>query len=140
RYAGEVLQNDPRRREGDLVRRAGGGVPVEQRLDVGAADVDAILVAQQILQQHLERVGQARQFFLWQRGEAPDLVGLIANLERRACPEAVVHGYLRVVPTIISGAPAACRIGGAEFQAAAESRSQRTSDSITAPPRQRSPS
>ena len=73
-HAGEVLQDDARRREGDFVRRGGRGIPVEQRLDVRARDADAVLEAQQILEQDLQGVGQARELVLRQSREAPDLV------------------------------------------------------------------
>ncbi|MCK7521285.1 MAG: hypothetical protein MZV64_28185 [Ignavibacteriales bacterium] len=36
------------------------GVPVGERLDVAARDVDAVLVAQQVLEQDLQRERQAR--------------------------------------------------------------------------------
>ena len=54
RHAGEILQDDARRREGDLVRRRRLRIPVEQRLDVGARDVDAVFEAQQILEEDLQ--------------------------------------------------------------------------------------
>ena len=51
-------------------------IPVQQRLDVGARDVGAVLEAQQVLEQDLERIGQARDIVRTQRRQAPDLVGL----------------------------------------------------------------
>ena len=60
RDAGEVLQDHARGREGDLLRRLGLRVPRRERLDVLAADADAVLVAQQVLEQHLQREGQPR--------------------------------------------------------------------------------
>ena len=74
-HAGEVLHDDARGRERDLVGGRRLGVPVEQRLDVGARDVHAVFEAQQVLEQDLERVGQARDFFGGQGGEAPVVVG-----------------------------------------------------------------
>ena len=64
RHAGEVLQDDPRGREGDLMRGHGGGVPGQQGLDVALSDIDAILKAQQILKQNLQRIGQAHEALL----------------------------------------------------------------------------
>ena len=60
RHAGEVLHDHARRREGDLVSAAAAfGSQREQRLDVALRDVDAVLEAQQILQQDLQRKRQA---------------------------------------------------------------------------------
>ena len=58
-HAGEVLHDHARGREGDFVRGRGLRVPVQQRFDVLARDVDAVLEAQQVLEQDLQRIGQA---------------------------------------------------------------------------------
>ena len=84
--AGEVLQDDARGREGDLVRGRGGRIPLQQRLDVRARDAHAVLEAQQVLEQDLQRVGQARELVLRQRREAPDLVGAIRRLSVSSAP------------------------------------------------------
>ena len=105
-HAGEVLHDDARRREGDLVRRGCLRVPVEQRLDVGARDVDAVLEAQQILEQDLQRVGEARELVLRQCRQAPDLVSTVPCGQCRARLEAVGHACLRCEPFIISEGPA----------------------------------
>ena len=76
RHAGEVLHQHPGRLEGDLDARLGGGVPAGDRLDVGGADRDAVLEPQDVLQQDLDRVGQAGDVeALLQRVEPEDLVG-----------------------------------------------------------------
>ena len=91
RHAGEVLQDDARGREGDLVRGRRGRVPLEQCLDIGARDAHAVFEAQQILQQDLERVGQPGELVLRQRRQTPDLIRAIPDLECGARPEAVGH-------------------------------------------------
>ncbi len=59
-HAGEVLHQHAAGRVGDLDRRLVGGHPLGHRLDRVLGDRLAVLVAQQVLQQHLQRVGQAR--------------------------------------------------------------------------------
>src|SRR6185437_15254527 len=83
-------------------------VPLEQRLDVGARDADAVLEAQQVLQEYFEGVGKSGDFVLRQRRETPDLIRAIARLEGRACPETVRHACLHEAPASISGAPWPC--------------------------------
>ena len=99
RHAGEVLQDHPRGRERDLLGRLGLGVPGRERLDVLAADADAVLVAQQVLEQHLQREGQPRHVVgRLQRFEAIDLVGAPADLELGARVEGILraHGTVHV--------------------------------------------
>ena len=58
-HAGEVLHQDARRTIGDLdARRAAVGQPAGDRLDRLLRHRAAVLVAQQVLQQHLHRIGQ----------------------------------------------------------------------------------
>ena len=56
--AGEILHQHPRRHEGDLLGRLGLRIPAREGLDVLRRDVHPILVAQQVLQEDLERIGQ----------------------------------------------------------------------------------
>ena len=56
--AGEVLHQHARGAELDLVLDALLRVPAGDRLDVGAGDGLAVLVAQQVLEQDAQRVGQ----------------------------------------------------------------------------------
>ena len=59
RHAGEVLHQHARRPEGDLdARLALVGQPAGHRLDVVLGDGAAVLVAQQVFEQHLHREGQ----------------------------------------------------------------------------------
>ena len=88
--AGEVLHQHPRRLEGDLDAGLGGRVPAGDRLDVGGADRDAVLEPQHVLQQDLDRVGQAGDVeALLQRVEPEDLVVAPAHLEGRTGAEGV---------------------------------------------------
>ena len=89
RHAGEVLQEHARRTEGDLAVGLALGIPLEQRLDVVALDGAIVLVAQEVLEQHLERERQALPAF--ERGEAVQLVRSVADLERAFGPERVRH-------------------------------------------------
>ena len=83
-HAGEVLHDHPRWSERDLMLRGGFGVPIEQRVDVAARHIHAVLEAQQVLEQDLQRVGQSRHLGLRQCAEIPVLVDLSAHLERAA--------------------------------------------------------
>ncbi len=60
RHAGEILHQDAGRAKGDFDGRFGLRVPVCQCLDVLAGNRDAVLVAQQVFEEDLERPGQAR--------------------------------------------------------------------------------
>ena len=88
--AGEVLHQDPGRLEGDLRARLGLRVPAGDRLDVGGGDRLAVLEPQHVLEQNLDRVGQAGDVeALLQRVEAVDLVAAAADLEGGAGAEGV---------------------------------------------------
>ena len=58
--AREVLQQDPRRHEGDFLLEICGGLPLGERSDVVGLDEGVVLTAQQVLQQDLHRVREAR--------------------------------------------------------------------------------
>ena len=60
RHAGEVLEQHPAGPKGDLAVGLRLGVPVGQRLDVVGGDGHAVLVAEQVFQQDLERERQPR--------------------------------------------------------------------------------
>ena len=86
--AGEVLHQDAGGLEGDLDAGLGGGVPGGDRLDVGGADRDAVLEPQHVLQQDLDRVGQAGDVeALLQRVEAEDLVLAAAHRRVERAPK-----------------------------------------------------
>ena len=59
--AGEVLHEHPRRGELDLGVALGRRVPAAERVDLLGGHQLAVLVAQQVLQQHLQAVGQPRR-------------------------------------------------------------------------------
>jgi hypothetical protein len=85
RHTGEVLHQHARGPVGDLLRRLVRRHPLRHRL--GAF---VLAVAQQVLDQHLQRIGQARHVVLLLEGVEPkDLVRLAAHFERRAGTEAV---------------------------------------------------
>jgi hypothetical protein len=54
RNPGEVLHQHARGREGDFTIRFGRRIPAHQRFDVGGGDDHAILVSQQVLEQHAQ--------------------------------------------------------------------------------------
>ena len=90
-HAREVLHDHAGGGEGDFMGRGSLGLPVEEGLDVLARDVHAILEAEQVLQQDLQRVGQPRDLVLRQCRQAPDIVLARADLELLAGLEAVRH-------------------------------------------------
>ena len=91
RHAGEVLHDDARRREGDLARGQFPRVRLGERQDVVASDALAVLVAQQVLEQDLQRVGEASDVGLGDRVERAILVTAAAGFELAAGLEAVLH-------------------------------------------------
>jgi hypothetical protein len=60
-HAGEVLQEDPRGAEGDLLVHGLLHIPGGECLDVVGLHECAILVSQQVLEEHLEREGERRR-------------------------------------------------------------------------------
>ena len=92
--AGEVLQQDARRREGDLARRLGARVPGGDGLDVGGRHRLAVLAAQQVLEQDPQRVGEPRDVeAALQRIEAEDLVAGAPDRQGGAGSEGVGVGH-----------------------------------------------
>ena len=82
RHAGEVLHHHARGRERDLLGGLGVVVPARERLDVLLADGDAVLGAQQVLEQDLQRERQPRDVeLLLERIQPVDLIGTPADLE-----------------------------------------------------------
>ena len=101
RHAREVLQDHAGGREGDLLRGLGLRVPRGERLDVLRADADAVLVAQQVLEQHLQRERQARDVVGGlQCLEGVDLICAPADLELGPRAEGILgsHGPSSVAP------------------------------------------
>ena len=97
-HAGEVLQHHARRHEGDFGVRFLLRVPVRHCLDRFLGDRDAVLAAQQVLEQDLHREGQAGEVVaLAELGEAVDGVGLAVDDQLVAGGEGVGHEGLRWV-------------------------------------------
>ena len=89
-HAGEVLEQHPRGRVGDLAARLVGRDPFRQRLDVGRLDRAPVLVSEEVLEEDLERERQTRNVVLGlQRLEPVDVVLVAVHGERRLCSEAV---------------------------------------------------
>jgi hypothetical protein len=86
-HAREVLHDHAGRGELDLGVGLGRGIPTAERLDVRAGDVRAVLGAQQVLEQHLEAVGQA--LVARYPIDPEDLVFLLADGEGALRTEAV---------------------------------------------------
>ena len=98
-HAGEVLHHHARGGEGDLLGRVGGGVPARELLDALLGDRDPVLVAEQVLEQHLQRERQPRDVELGlERVEPEDLEGLAPDLEFRPRVEGVLRHALQNMP------------------------------------------
>jgi hypothetical protein len=90
--AGEVLHQDARRAELDLVRGVRGRVPGGDRADVVGGDRGAVLPAQEVLEQDAHRVGQGGDVAdagLGERVEAVDLDLAVADEDMGLAAEAV---------------------------------------------------
>ena len=131
RDAGEVLHQDALGREGDLVRRCartlpvpfGVGTPARHRHDVVGRDVRAVLVAQQVLEEDLDGVGEPIDVVpLGQHGrlDVEDLVGAVANCKIGAGAEGVgvrcrgggVRAHLPILPWAWRDRPPRCSGAG----------------------------
>jgi len=87
-HTGEVLHQHPRRRKLDLGMADLLRFPPREGLDLVGGDQVPVLVTQQVLQQHLQAVGQPRG--AGDGVQAVDAVGLLAHRQRAACTETVV--------------------------------------------------
>ena len=97
RHAGEVLQQHARRHEGDLLLPPTVEAPRRQRADVVGLDERAVLAAQQVLEQNLQRERQARdvgETGLLERRQAVVVDGLAADGESGQGLEGVGHHWL----------------------------------------------
>ena len=117
-HAGEILHEDSLRGEGDLGRVGPAEAvslrvpaPVGHCLDVAGMDGQTVLVAEQVLQEDLDRVGEpADGKTVGQRVDAVDLVAPVAHGEVGSGAEAVgtggsggglCHGPILLAPTAI---------------------------------------
>ena len=95
--AGEVLQQDARRAERDLVLRHRLRVPLREGANVVGGDVRAVLAAQQVLEEHPERERQPVKVDTQLLGglvQPEDVVGRPARVQRCARPKAVQRSRL----------------------------------------------
>ena len=92
RHAGEILHQHAGRAIVDLVVRRAGGLPIDHGLHVGGGHRAAIFKTQQILQQHLHRIGQARDVAQLRRGGLQAVIGifLARGLQRAAGVQTVL--------------------------------------------------
>ena len=91
-HAGEILQEHAGRREGDFLLCRALDVPLGKHLDVGRLHEAAILMAQKIFQQNLERIRQARDFGvsgILERGQTVHLNRPVTDLQSLTCTEAI---------------------------------------------------
>jgi hypothetical protein len=87
-YTGEVLHKDARGHEGDLVLGL-AALPPGERLDVGGPDADAVLVAQEVLEEHAQRIRELTA----EVAQPVHLERPAPHVEPALCPEAVgAHG------------------------------------------------
>ena len=88
-HAGEVLHEHPGRGELDLGAALGRRVPGAERVDLLGGHQRAVLVAQQVLQQHLQAVGQPRRAV--DPVQPEHLVGQLADRQPLPGVETVPH-------------------------------------------------
>ena len=101
--AGEILHQHARRPEREFAVRGFGLEPLRHGLDVLFGHRPAVLIAQQIFKQHLERKWQPRnplEAVLFRHRQAVIRVGLGPYLERPEAFEAVErgHDYFPILP------------------------------------------
>ena len=89
-HPGEVLHENPSGGEGDLIVRLGGGVPRGQPLDVRLGDRNTVLVAEEVLQQNLQRIGQVLHAEAVEGRQCEDRVLPVADCEVATAAEGVV--------------------------------------------------
>jgi hypothetical protein len=96
RHAGEVLQQDAARAEGDLLLLLRRHVPGGHRFDVRSLHEGIVFVSQQVLEQDLEAEWQSLGGTSGDRSkgvEAVDVVALAADVDGRAAAEGVDAGH-----------------------------------------------
>ena len=92
RDPGEVLHQDSLRPERELPGRVRAGRPFRQGLNIGSSHGPTVLVAQEVLEQDLDAVGQPADVpDTFQSRESADLVGPVCNRHRGPGAEAVIH-------------------------------------------------
>jgi hypothetical protein len=98
--AGEVLKQDARGREGDLLLHLRRDVPPAKRFDILRVDEPRVFTAQQVLEQDFQRIrqpGQTGEPFLLENRKAEDVEGLPADRQRRACVEGILGSHPHMI-------------------------------------------
>ncbi len=93
RHAREVLQNHPRRCECDLGFWFRFRIPCSQCPDVVAGNVDAVFVAQEILQENFQRVGELVYAIVAHGIQTKDLILSPPDRERLAGAKGICHEW-----------------------------------------------
>ena len=95
-HAGEVLMHHAGGGESDLAVRLRGRLPVRERFDVGRANGEPVLGAEEVLEEDLERVREPfdPRELLRDRAQSVDGVLLPADGERPLRTEAIGHCVL----------------------------------------------
>ena len=91
-HAGEILHQHARRAIVDFVVRRAGGLPIDHGLHIGGGHGVAVFKAQQIFQQHLHRIGQARDVTQLGGGSLQAVIGVAfaGRLQRAAGVQTVL--------------------------------------------------
>ena len=95
-HAGEVLQQDARRHEGDFLLGVLGRIPAGEGADVVGLDEGVVLAPQQVLEQDLQRVrqlGDLREAGPLERGQADVFDRASGRLERGPRTERIEPGH-----------------------------------------------
>jgi|GEM_PF-3609592 len=96
RHTGEILQHHPGGHERHLLAGAAFGVPVAERLDLLGGHIASVFLAQEVLQQHLQRERQAVDVVAFlERIQPVDFVLLALDVQRLAGVVTVTHGSSR---------------------------------------------
>ncbi len=108
RHAGEVLHQHPGRGELDLHAGVGGRVPAAERADVVGGDVRAVLGPQQVLQQDLQGVRQARVAL--HLVDRENLVARVPDAQLALRTKGVQAGHVKL-PSVLRSLPHRRRTG-----------------------------
>ena len=100
RHAGEVLKEHARRHERDFLLQVGRRIPGRQRPDRVRLDELAVFATEQVLEQDLLRVREARngrESGLLERRQAEDRETLAADFECGPCVEGIAGSHHSII-------------------------------------------